>query len=57
MPGYAFVTTMDPSIGTAGARSALGVGWLQRLLGNGIDNIISVKMMLWDGSIMTASED
>lgn len=57
LPGYAFVTTMDPSIGTAGARCALGVGWLQRLIGNGIDNIVSIKVILWDGSIVTANEN
>ncbi len=55
LPGYAFVTTMDPSIGTAGARCALGVGWLQRLIGNGIDNIVSIEVILWDGSIVTAN--
>lgn len=40
---------MDPSIGTAGARSALGVGWLQRLVGNGIDNIVSARIVLANG--------
>lgn len=48
---------MDPSIGTAGARCALGVGWLQRWLGNGIDNIVSVKVVLADGRIVEASKD
>lgn len=48
---------MDPSIGTAGARCALGVGWLQRLLGNGIDNIISAKIVLADGQVVRASQD
>jgi len=46
---------MDPSIGTAGARCALGVGWLQRLIGNGIDNIISARIVLADGSIVVAN--
>lgn len=46
---------MDPSIGTAGARCALGVGWLQRLLGNGIDNIVSMRVCLADSSIVNAS--
>lgn len=55
MPGFAYVGAMDPSIGTAGARCALGVGWLQRLLGNGIDNIISARVVLADGSIVVAS--
>ena len=55
MPGCAYVGAMDPSIGTAGARCALGVGWLQRLLGNGIDNIISARVVLADGSIVVAS--
>lgn len=49
------MTTMDPSIGTAGARCALGVGWLQRLIGNGIDNLVSIKMILWNGEIVTAN--
>ena len=55
MPGHVFVGTMDPGIGTAGARGALGVGWLQRIIGNGIDNIISIKIALADGSVVTAS--
>jgi len=46
---------MDPSVGTAGARSALGVGWLQRLIGNGIDNIVNYRVCLANGSIVEAN--
>lgn len=55
LPGYAFVGAMDPSIGTAGARCALGVGWLQRLIGNGIDNIVAARVVLGDGRIVVAN--
>ena len=48
---------MDPSIGTAGARCALGVGWLQRLLGNGIDNIVAARIVLADGRVVVANKD
>lgn len=56
-PGWAMQSAMISSIGITGSHLALGVGWLQRLLGNGIDNILSVRMVMSDGTIQIASKD
>ena len=54
--GWVMQSAMIQSIGSTGSHFAVGVGWLQRLVGNGIDNIVSVRVVLADGSIVTASE-
>lgn len=56
LPGWAMQSAMIASIGTTGSHFAVGVGWLQRLVGNGIDNIVSVRVVLADGSVAIASE-
>lgn len=57
LPGWVWVTANDPSIGTAGCRTSLGVGWLHRWLGNGIDNLVSARVVLADGRIVVANKE
>ena len=47
--------TTDYTIGTPGNRLALGVGWQQRYLGNSIDNLVSMRVVLASGIIVNAS--
>ena len=56
-PGWVMQSAMIASIGCTGSHGALGVGWLQRKLGNGIDNIVSVRIVLADGSVVRDSEN
>lgn len=56
-PGWCMQSAMIQSIGTTGSHFAVGVGWLQRLVGNGIDNLVRVRVVLADGTVATASAD
>ena len=53
--GYTFIGTMDYTIGTPGPRLALGVGWQQRYLGNAIDNLVSMRVVLASGIVVNTS--
>jgi len=48
---------MDHSIGFAGAILGVGQGFKQREIGLGVDNIISLRVALADGSIVNANKN
>ncbi len=56
-PGHCIQGGMDPSIGYFGAHLGVGHGWRQREFGTGTDNIVAAKVVLADGSVVTASRE
>lgn len=56
-PGWFMQSAMISTIGITGSHNALGVGWLQRKVGNGIDNVVSIRVVLADGTVAVASKD
>ena len=55
MPGWVWASTSNPEVGMGG-RAGVGLSWLSRWLGTGVDNFVSAKVVLADGSIVTASK-
>lgn len=55
--GLATPGGMAADTGVAGSTLGGGIGWLRRKYGLGIDSLLSVEMVLADGSVVRASED
>ena len=54
-PGWTWVSTCNPDVGMGG-RCGVGLSWNSRWLGTAVDNFVSVKVVLADGRIITASK-